>query len=165
MDVQLTQKEQMYLQDMLSHEELCITKYANYAEQAQDPQLQQLFREYEQHEKQHYDSITQLLQGQAPSMSSGQQGGQSRQGGQQQWQSMPGSQVSGYSGLTGQSDAQLCQDALTTEKYISGAYDTAIFESANPVVRQTLQHIQQEEQQHGEGIFHYMHARGMYEVQ
>ena len=88
---------------------------------------------------------------------------QSQQG-QQLWQSMPGAQVSGYSGLSGQADAQLCQDALTTEKYISGAYDTAIFESANPVVRQTLQHIQEEEQQHGEGIFNYMNAQGMYEV-
>lgn len=159
MNVQLSQKERMYLQDMQHHEELCITKYANYAQQAQDPQLQQLFHQYGSHEQQHYNSLTQLLQGQQPSMSSGQQGQQ------QQPQSSPGAQVRGRSGLSNQSDAQLCQDALTTEKFISGAYDTAIFESANSAVRQTLQHIQKEEQQHGEGIFNYMSQHGMYNVQ
>jgi spore coat protein CotF len=157
MGVQLSQKERMYLQDMLHHEELCITKYANYAQQAQDPPLQQLFREYGSHEQQHHSSITQLLQGQQPNMSSGQQG--------QQFQSTPGAQVRGRSGLSNQPDAQLCQDALTTEKFVSGAYDTAIFESANPAVRQTLQHIQKEEQQHGEGIFNYMNQHGMYNIQ
>ncbi|HPR40437.1 MAG TPA: spore coat protein, partial [Oscillospiraceae bacterium] len=40
-----------------------------------------------------------------------------------------------------------------------------IFEAANPTVRQTLQHIQQDEQRHGEQIFNYMHSHGMYEVQ
>ena len=44
---------------------------------------------------------------------------------------------------------------------MSGTYDTAIFESANPNIRQALQHIQKEEQQHGEGIFNYMQQHGM----
>ena len=153
MSIQLSQKEQMYLQDMLKHEELCITKYANYSQQAQDPELRQLFSQYEEHERQHHNSITQLLQGQQPSMSAGQQRSQS------------GSQVAGRSVLANQSDAQLCADALTTEKFISGAYDMAIFESVQPAVRQTLQHIQKDEQQHGEGIFNYMHQHGMYQVQ
>jgi spore coat protein CotF len=51
---------------------------------------------------------------------------------------------------------------LMTEKFVSGAYDTAVFESANSDVRQALQHIQREEQQHGEGIFNYMSQHGMY---
>ena len=165
MDVQLTQKEQMYLQDMLSMKSCVSRNTPTTPSKLKIPSFSSCFANMNNTKSSTMTASLQLLQGQAPSMTSGQQGGQSRQGGQQQWQSMPGSQVSGYSGLTGQSDAQLCQDALTTEKYISGAYDTAIFESANPVVRQTLQHIQQEEQQHGEGIFHYMHARGMYEVQ
>ena len=44
----------------------------------------------------------------------------------------------------------MCNDMLMTEKYVSNAYDTTIFEATKPELRQQLQHIQQEEQQHGE---------------
>jgi spore coat protein CotF len=60
------------------------------------------------------------------------------------------------------SDASMLNDMLMTEKYVSGTYDTAVFESPNPQVRQALQHIQQDEQKHGEGIFRYMQQHGMY---
>ncbi|BBB90907.1 MAG TPA: spore coat protein [Methylomusa anaerophila] len=56
-------------------------------------------------------------------------------------------------------------DMLMTEKYVSGVYDTAIFEFADSNIRQTFNHIQKEEQQHGEDLFHYMQANGMYNVQ
>ncbi len=49
-----------------------------------------------------------------------------------------------------------------TEKYVSSTYDTAIFEQADSNVRQVLNHIQKEEQGHGEGIFKYMQSKGMY---
>jgi spore coat protein CotF len=68
----------------------------------------------------------------------------------------------GGAGMTNQEDATILGDMLMTEKFVSGAYDTAIFESANSDVRQALQHIQKEEQQHGEGIFNYMSQHGMY---
>jgi len=60
------------------------------------------------------------------------------------------------------SDASMLNDMLMTEKYVSGTYDTTIFEASNPQVRQALQHIQKDEQKHGEGIFRYMQQRGMY---
>lgn len=62
-------------------------------------------------------------------------------------------------------DTMLCKDMLMTEKYVSGAYDTAIFEFTDTNIRQALNHIQKEEQKHGEGIFHYMSSNGMYNVQ
>jgi len=62
-------------------------------------------------------------------------------------------------------DKMLCSDLLSTEKYVSGAYDTAVFEAVNTTVRQALQHIQQDEQQHGHMLFTYMQAHGMYNVQ
>lgn len=62
-------------------------------------------------------------------------------------------------------EKSMLSDMLMTEKYISGTYDTAIFESVNPIIRQTLQDIQRDEQQHGEEIFNYMHQKGMYKVQ
>ncbi len=189
MGFQLTQKERLLLQDQLSHEKVCIEKYSNYAQQAQDPQLKQLFNQYASHERQHYNTINQLLQGQQVTMQQGQgqqmtmqagqgqqmtmQAGQGQQQGQYQAQRQgqqggqgmgQGQQQGGQAraGMTMQSDAILCNDMLMTEKYVSGTYDTAIFESANPNIRQALQHIQKEEQQHGEGIFNYMQQHGMY---
>lgn len=161
MSMQLSKKEQMLLKDMLHHEELCIGKYGNYAQQARDPQLQQLFATYQTKEQQHHDTINQLLQGQIPSLASNQSG----QGQGQGQQTVQWSNFAGASGMVDQNDATLCTDALTTEKFVSGAYDTVIFEAVNQPVRQALQHIQKEEQEHGAGIFDYMQQHGMYQVE
>ena len=67
--------------------------------------------------------------------------------------------------MANQSDASLLNDMLMTEKYVSSAYDTAIFEFTDSNVRQVLNHIQKEEQQHGEGLFNYMQSHGMYNPQ
>ena len=58
MNMQLTQKETMLLQDLKSQEQLCIDKYNKYAEQARDEQLKQLFSSIEQTEK---ETISLLL--------------------------------------------------------------------------------------------------------
>lgn len=186
MTLQLTQKEKQLLQDQTTHEKVCIQKYEQYAEKAGDPQLTQLFKSFAQQEQQHLDTINSMLNGQAPSMS---QQGQSQQGQGQQGQSQQGQGQQGQQGmqaqagqsqqaqaggqatsLTGsaqasQADAMLCKDMLMTEKYVSGAYDTAIFEFTDANVRQTLNHIQKEEQQHGEGIYNYLSSHGMYNTQ
>lgn len=96
-----------------------------------------------------------------------QQGMQSQQ--QQQQQQMAQQQAAQQQNTTfvlqgNEEDKDLLTDLLATEKYVSGTYDTAVFESASPVVRQTLQHIQKEEQHHGEELFNYMHSHGMYPV-
>ncbi len=62
----LTQKERYLLEDQKVQEELCIKKYNNYAQQAKDPQLKQLCQQLAQHEKQHLDTINQILSGQVP---------------------------------------------------------------------------------------------------
>ncbi|HOL17834.1 MAG TPA: spore coat protein [Bacillota bacterium] len=157
MAIQLGQKERMLLEDQKKHEEICIKKYNNYAAQASDPQLKQLFSTYAGQEQQHYDTINQILAGQMPGM--GQQKGQQQQQ-MQQAASMGRLPAGSY-----QNDAALCNDMLMTEKYVSNTYDTAIFEMADTNVRQALNHIQKEEQQHGEGIFNYMKNMGMYQPQ
>ena len=53
---------------------------------------------------------------------------------------------------------------LATEKFVSSAYDTAIFECTNSNIRQILNHIQKEEQQHGEQIFNYMHSLSLIHI-
>ena len=158
MTVQLSQKEKQLLQDQQSHEKICIQKYQNSAEQASDPQLKQLFQSYAQQEQQHLNTLTSILSGQVPSMSQGQQSQQSQQSSTQATSATSAASSSAAS----QADAMLCSDMLMTEKFVSGAYDTVIFESADSSVRQALNHIQKEEQQHGEGIYNYMSSNGMY---
>ncbi|MDD2431842.1 MAG: spore coat protein [Firmicutes bacterium] len=152
MKLNLTQKERTLLEDQKSHEQICIEKYTSYANLTQDPELSQLFNTYANQERQHLNTINQMLSGTVPNMQ--QQGGQQNQ---QQMQS-GGGQVF----QTKKSDADLCTDLLMTEKYVSGTYDTAIFEFIDTNARQALNHIQKEEQQHGEGIFNYMQNHGMY---
>lgn len=178
MNIQLTQKETMLLQDQKSHEELCIKKYTEAANQASCSELKQMFQTHAQHETQHLNTVNQILSGTVPTMSSGQSGGSGGQSGMQSGGQSSGQQSSsgGQSGMqsntqskpnmgTGsynQKDKDLCDDLLTTEKYISSTYNTAIFECVDPGVRQALNHIQKEEQEHGEEIFKYMQSKGMY---
>lgn len=158
MKVNLSQKERLLLQDQKSHEELCIEKYTKYANQAQDTVLKQLFTSYAAEEQQHLNTINQILAGQVPNIN--QQQGQ--QQGQQQQSTM---QSQGTTGTFNESDATLCKDLLMAEKYVSSTYNTAIFEFRDANIRNVLNYIQKEEQQHGEGIFNYMYSRGMYTVQ
>ena len=181
MQGQLSKKESMLLEDLKKEEELCVLKYQNYAQQAKDSQLSQLFNKLAGEEQKHYNTVDQLLKsgGQSPAGQGGQggqSGGQSGQGGGSQggWkQDQGGGQVMSSAQInltkTGQSsnnpDKYLAQDMLSTEKYVSGAYDTGVFESSKSNIRQALQHIQQEEQNHGEQLFQYMNSHGMYQVQ
>jgi spore coat protein CotF len=156
-NITLTQKEKLLLEDQKKHEELCVQKYSSYANQAQDPQLKQLFQQYASQEQQHLNTVNQMLGGQVPNLQH-QQGQQNQQNKQMQQSTT----MSGLGAAQNNPDASLCQDMLTTEKYVSGTYDTTIFEFTNSQARQVLNHIQKEEQQHGEGIFNYMQSHGMY---
>jgi spore coat protein CotF len=160
MTLNLSQKEKQLLQDQKSHEQVCIQKYQSNAQQASDPQLKRLFQSYAQQEQQHLNTIESIMNGQVPSMNQGQQGQQSQtnqqNNSQTQYAATPSTAV--------QADAMLCNDMLMAEKYVSSAYNTAIFEFTDSNIRQALNHIQKEEQQHGEGIFNYLNSHGMYNV-
>jgi len=189
MNINLTQKEKLMLEDQKSHEETCIQKYNKYANETNCQQLKGIFTNNAKIEQEHLNTINQLLNGQVPAMNQSQQSGtqqQTQQQGQQQQmqqsfqdqrqqfmqkhkQQQINQQISGSTGSSGsqnynQTDKDLCTDMLMTEKYVSGAYDTAIFEFKDPQVRSVLNHIQNEEQQHGESIFKYMESKGMYQI-
>lgn len=153
MQITLSQKERLLLEDLKSHEEICILKYSNYANQAQDAQLKQLCKNNEQIERTHLDTINQLLSGTVPQMN--QQKNQSST-------QTPGAAKQTPSNI---SDKDICSDLLMAEKYVSGTYDTAIFEFKDTEVRDVLNHIQKEEQKHGETIFQYMESKGLYNPQ
>lgn len=153
MAIGYTQKEKMLLEDQRKHEQVCVDKYSAYAAQAKDPQLTQLFNAYAGQEQQHLNSINQMLSGQVPNM------------GQQSQQQNTSAQPAGKAGMSNKDDASLCNDMLMTEKYVSSSYNTAVFEFRDANIRNALNHIQKEEQQHGEGIFNYMQSNGMYNAQ
>jgi len=167
-NVTLTTKEKFLLEDSKTHEEQCIQKYENYTKLACDSELKAVFRSNGLKEVEHLQTINQLISGKVPDVS--QSGGQSSgQGGQPQ--TWPGDQNSQQQTVEMQSsggnvfkasDKDLCTDALMTEKYVSGAYNTAIFEFKDAKVRDVLNHIQKEEQKNGEAIFSYMQSKGMY---
>ncbi|WP_446898606.1 spore coat protein [Clostridium sp. LBM24168] len=161
MSITLSTKERNLLEDQKTHEQICIEKYTNYSNQAQDPQLKKLFTDNANSERQHLNSINSLLSGEIPNTSGGSNA--STAASQQGNAAASASQVK--SGMTGTGDSDFCTDMLMTEKYVSGAYDTAIFEFRDKNARDVLNHIQKEEQQHGESIYNYMASKGMYKVQ
>jgi spore coat protein CotF len=154
LEITLSQKERMLLEDQKSHEQICIEKYNLYANQAQDSQLKQICKANEQQEQNHLNSINQLLSGKIPDMNQ-----QQNQGSGQNANSV---QPAAGGHMT---DKDMCSDLLMAEKYVSGTYDTAIFEFRDTNARDVLNHIQKEEQKHGEAIFQYMQSKGMYQVQ
>lgn len=160
MGITLTQKERMLLEDQKSHEQICIEKYSNYANQTNDNEFRQICNSNGQVEKNHLDTINQLLSGNIPNVNQSQNQSQNQNQNQNTMQN-----AGSIQSASGMSDKDMCSDLLMTEKYVSGAYDTAIFEFGNIEVRDVLNHIQKEEQKHGESIFKYMASKGMYNVQ
>lgn len=167
----LSQKESMLLEDLKSQEKLCVEKYTQYSSEASDSQLKNMFSQIGQTEQGHLNTIEQIMGGTIPNMSSGNSSGQQQWGGgqssssgqQQQWSGTQSASSSYNSNPTGkQRDQFLCSDILATEKHVSSVYDTCIFEFKDTQIRDALNHIQKEEQQHGKQIYDFMSANGMY---
>ncbi|NMB07281.1 MAG: spore coat protein [Tissierellia bacterium] len=152
MQIKLSQKERLLLEDGKKQEELCVKKYQEYASKVQDVKLKNLLTEIAQEEQHHYDMINQMLQGMEPNMTHG--GGTTSIKIDNTFETTNGNI----------NDQLLLEDLLSTEKYVSSFYDTLVFESADTRVRQAIQHIQKDEQEHGEKLFNYMNSHGMYDV-
>ena len=148
----LTQKELTLIKDLKGQEQLCIDKYRKHAECASDPQLKQLFNQIAGVEQEHLNTLTQMESGSNPPAG----GGKS-------------STIPTFAAYHTQAetpekkqDCYLCTDLLATEKHASGLYDTCVFEFGQTELRKALNHIQTEEQEHGEMIYKYMKANNMY---
>jgi len=149
----LTQKETTLLSDLKSQEQLCIEKYGKYSEAAHDPELKNLFTELKSNEQKHLDTINQILGGTEVKMPS-----ESPSAVQSKLQC----NMSTVGEADKKNDAYLCKDALSMEKHVSGVYNTGIFEFSSPVLRDTLAHIQKEEQNHGEKLYNYLSCNNLY---
>lgn len=152
--MKLTEKEKLLLKDLKTAEELCIQKYGEYAKKATDKKLQNLFNGIKQKEEEHLKTVQKIMDGKTPTV-----GG----GAKSKAQSGPSSLKSSasLSEKDKKLNAYLCQDALSTEKYVSATYNTSVFEFAQPKLRNVLNHIQKEEQEHGLKIYQYLSANNM----
>ena len=151
--MQLTQKETSLLKDLKSQEKLCVDKYTKYSGLALDPQLKELFTSIANVEQQHLNTISQIEQNGTPPTSSG---------GTQTVKSTFNSNYGMGDTPDKQADAYLCSDLLADEKHVSGIYNTSVFEFKDKNIRDTLNHIQKEEQEHGKAIYDYMSTNNMY---
>ena len=147
----LTQKENGLLCDLKTQEQLCIDKYTRYENEACDPALKTLFSNIKNTEQKHLDTINKIMNGEEVKMPS--EAPQAKK-----WSGTPSSCPTAEKNK----DAFLCKDTLTMEKHASSLYDTSIFEFTSTTVRDTLAHMQKEEQNHGEEIYSYMSANGIY---
>ena len=154
----LTQKETMLIDDLKTYEKLCIEKYTKASQCACDMNLKTVFDQLKMLEQEHLKTLEQIQNGTVPNVNA--------QGGQQA-KAKPGANdqaayPTGCNDANKQNDQFLCQDLLSGEKHVSNVYDTCIFEFKNADVRNVLNHIQKEEQEHGQIIFDYMSKNGMY---
>ena len=151
--MQLTQKETELIKDLKDQEQLCIDKYNKHSFSAIDPQLKALFSGIAGTEQKHLDTITQILGGAEVSMPNA---APSAVNAKLQCQ------MSNCTEQEKQQDAYLCKDALSMEKHVSSVYNTGVFEFTSPTLRDTLAHIQKEEQNHGEQLYNYLSCNNMY---
>ena len=149
----LTQKETTLLQDLKSQEQLCIEKYNKYSEMAHDPTLKNLFSTLSQNEQKHLDTVTQMLAGAEVKMPAAAPSAE---------QAKLTCAPSNCNEQDKKQDGYLCKDALAMEKHVSSVYDMSVFEFTSPTLRDTLAHIQKEEQNHGEQLYNYLSFNNMY---
>lgn len=150
----LSTKETNLLKDMKGQEQLCIEKYEKYASEACSTELKSLFHALADAERTHLTTVADMMNGKVGS--TGGSGGSPLSGvscGKVSYESEDGKKK----------DAFLCSDMLTTEKHVSSLYNTGVFEFSDVQARNMLNHIQSEEQQHGQKIYEFMNENGMYQ--
>lgn len=148
--IRLSQKETALLKDLKDQEQLCADKYTRHASCAVDPQLKNLFTQLAQNELQHLQTLSELEQGTLPQM-----------GGSGGSQLPTGFSDARADAADQKEDRYLCTDVLAGEKHASHLYDTCVFEFKDTRVRDVLNHIQKEEQEHGKKLYDYMSCHGM----
>lgn len=151
--INLTEKEKFIIQDLKSQEKLCIQKYAFYEEMAYDPELSDLFAKIKQSEEKHLNSLNEVLNGNVMESDVNDDSGATY---------MTQAKYHQNSNQTEKNhDSFLATDAITMEKYVSGAYNFDLFQFGNSKLRKLLADIEVEEQNHAEMLYKYKNANNM----
>ncbi len=149
----LTEQQKTLIQDLQAQEQLCIQKYTEYENLARDRELKTLFGTIRQQEENHYNSLSQLLSGTCPEVGP-------KESLAEQYNPTP-TYVGAYKQEDKDYDKYLCTDTITTEKYVSTAYNDDLFQFGETNIRQLLNDIQTEEQEHAEMIYKYKTVNNM----
>lgn len=149
--MKLNQKEVQLITELKTQEQLCVQKYDFYAKQAKDPALKSLFKKLLKYEQNHYDMLDELSKGTVPHIRT-----KSPLAAKYEPQGThPGDQASK------DFDKFLCTDIIATEKYVATAYNDDLFYFASTDVRNVLNAILTDEQNHAEMIWKYKVANKM----
>lgn len=149
----LKEKEIAALKDLQSQETTCIEKYEKYSKEAYDVELKNLFQELKENEKEHYQSLGQVISGQVPSCNCNDSRGKEYQP-KATYSSLDDSEEKKH-------DCFLATDCIATEKLVSSEYNTDVFVFGDSDVRKLLADIQIEEQNHAEMLYKYKQANAM----
>ena len=153
--IKLTEKEKYILEDLKSQEKLCIQKYAFYEEMAYDPELSDLFSQIKQSEQKHLNSLNAVLNGEVKDADVNDYSAANY---------IPQKDYHANSNKAEKDhDSFLATDAITMEKYVSGAYNFDLFQFSNNALRKLLADIEVEEQNHAEMLYKYKKANMMLE--
>lgn len=147
----LNQKEVQLITELKNQEQLCVQKYDFYANQAKDPELKKLFKRILKMEQSHFDMLNSLTAGTVPTIKNRKPGATSY---------APQATYTGES-TAKEFDKFLCTDIIATEKYVATAYNNDLFYFASPEVRNVLNAIMTDEQNHAEMIWMYKTANKM----
>ena len=149
----LKEKERTTIQDLQTQEKSCIEKYGRYAQQAKDPELKNLFQMLQEQERQHFESLGKVLNGEVTQCDCNDSAGKEYE------------PKATYTSVNSQedkmNDAFLATDCIGTEKLVSGEYNSEVFAFENSGVRKLLADIQVEEQNHAEMLYKYKMVNGM----
>ncbi len=149
----LTEKETAAIKDLQTQEQTCIEKYGRYSKEAKDPVLVNLFSDLQKEEKEHYDSLGQVLSGTVPSCNCNDSKGK-----EYQPKATYGANINSEDKKL---DCFLATDCIGTEKLVSSEYNSDVFVFGDPGVRKLLADIQVEEQNHAEMLYKYKTVNGM----
>ena len=154
MNITLNEKEKNCVTDLLSQEKLCSEKYEKYASMAKDTVLKDLFTMIKSDEEKHLSSLNDLMNGTvSTNVNVNDNAGATY--------SPAATYTGNYVQADKDSDAFLCTDAITTEKYVSSAYNFDLFQFGSTEARKLLADIEVEEQNHAEMMFRYKTVNSM----
>lgn len=149
--MKLNPKELQLITELKNQEELCVQKYDFYAAQAKDPELQSLFKKILKYEQTHYDMLNDMVNGVIPQIKIKTPVATKYE----PKKTHPGDQASK------DFDKFLCTDVIATEKYVATTYNNDLFYFASTDVRNVLNSIMTDEQNHAEMIWKYKVANKM----
>lgn len=154
MDITLNEKEKSCVKELADQEKLCIRKYEKYASMAKDKVLCDLFTMIKSDEEKHLSSLNSLISGTvSTNVNVNDSAGATY--------SPAATYTGNYVQEDKDNDSFLCTDAITTEKYVSSAYNFDLFRFGSTEARKLLADIEVEEQNHAEMMFRYKTVNSM----